>query len=115
MFTVTVGFELSGKRSTFKPLSSRYSVMPSTEVTLVCARACGPTPTTEALRITHNTRAAMRRENRAFGLEEKDEMRDFMVFPDYQTAQNAKRPAPSFVQSAFLPRLGGFFSIDVAR
>src|ERR1044071_6105559 len=112
MFTVTVGFELSGNSSTFKPLSSRYSVMPSTEVTLVWARACGPTPTTAAHRMTHNARAALARENRYFGLDERDEMRDSMVFPDYQTAQNTKRPAPSYVQPAFLTRLGGFSSID---
>src|SRR5882724_11917775 len=32
------GFEGSGKTSSLRPLSSRYSVMPSTEVTFVCAR-----------------------------------------------------------------------------
>ena len=31
--TVTVGFDASGNSKTFKPLSSRYSVMPSTAVT----------------------------------------------------------------------------------
>ena len=33
MLTVTVGFDWSGKSSTRRPLASRYSVMPSTEVT----------------------------------------------------------------------------------
>src|SRR6185436_1841480 len=33
MLTVTVAFEASGKSSTFKPLSRRYSVIPSTDVT----------------------------------------------------------------------------------
>src|SRR5438045_8335318 len=35
MLTVTVGFEASGKSSALRPLGSRYSVMPSTEVTRV--------------------------------------------------------------------------------
>ena len=32
MFTVMVGLEPSGKRSTVRPLARRYSVIPSTEV-----------------------------------------------------------------------------------
>ena len=32
MFTVMVGLEPSGKRSSVRPLASRYSVIPSTEV-----------------------------------------------------------------------------------
>jgi hypothetical protein len=35
MFTVITGFEESGNTRKRNPLSSRYSVMPSTEVTLV--------------------------------------------------------------------------------
>src|SRR5689334_16893760 len=35
MFTVRVALEASGNSSTFRPFASRYSVMPSTEVTLV--------------------------------------------------------------------------------
>src|SRR5271154_2968794 len=39
MFTVVVAFDGSGKSSTLRPLdSTRYSVMPSTEVTLVIPR-----------------------------------------------------------------------------
>ena len=43
-FTVTVGFDWSGKRSTRSPFGRRYSVIPSTEVTLV-ARCCACAPT----------------------------------------------------------------------
>ena len=32
MFTVMVGLDPSGKRSSVRPLASRYSVIPSTEV-----------------------------------------------------------------------------------
>ncbi|MFO0890523.1 MAG: hypothetical protein U0790_15445 [Isosphaeraceae bacterium] len=35
--TVTLGLDASGKRSTRRPLGSRYSVIPSTEATLVGA------------------------------------------------------------------------------
>src|SRR5579859_7570526 len=35
MLTVMVGLDESGKTRNFKPLSSRYSVIPSTEVTFV--------------------------------------------------------------------------------
>src|SRR5262245_46769362 len=37
MLTVTVGLDESGKSSTLSPLSSRYSVIPSTAVTLTGA------------------------------------------------------------------------------
>src|SRR5579862_2599541 len=38
MLTVTLGWVLSGNRRTSSPLSRRYSVMPSTVVTLVCEK-----------------------------------------------------------------------------
>ena len=41
MFTVTVGLLWSGKRSTRSPLPSRYSVIPSTSVTLTGAGSAG--------------------------------------------------------------------------
>src|SRR5512141_3294986 len=40
MFTVTVGLVGSGKRSPRRPLARRYSVIPSTEVTLTGAADC---------------------------------------------------------------------------
>src|SRR5689334_7431173 len=55
MFTVTVGFDWSGKSSTLRPLGRRYSVMPSTVVTLVGVLAtfvpgsCGGTRRCSAL------------------------------------------------------------------
>src|SRR5487761_1909017 len=42
MLTVTVGLEVSGKRRTLSPLSSLYSVMPSTEATFVWEYARAP-------------------------------------------------------------------------
>src|SRR5262249_10651593 len=41
MLTVMVAFVGSGKRRTWRPLASAYSVMPSTEVTLTGAAAAG--------------------------------------------------------------------------
>jgi hypothetical protein len=41
MFTVTVDLEGSGKTSSLNPLSNRYSVIPSTDVTFVISAGNG--------------------------------------------------------------------------